>query len=406
MTSRFIREGLYEPDQLSSLNEKMLEKMKIEIKVGPQIKLLKEIESFKKKVEERKAEEDRKRAEEKKNRQRPPDEDEDETVRHDADKVREELGIVDGKWEIDTTELEYTKLLGSGASGKVYKGLFKGKEVAIKVLTNIDVEETLDEFKKEFQIMTTVRSPYMVHFYGAGLNKKLCMVLEYCQRGSLYHVMNEKQFTWSWDTTFRFALDMAHGMDVLHNWNPAIVHRDLKSLNLLVTTDMRVKVCDFGLSRSTAGNLETFKKLCGTFAYCAPEVCGHGSLSRVGLADRDSQIFNGGTFTNRSDVFSMGIVIWELLIRSLKGKYEQPYSEYKNLTYDFQIMVQAAGGLRPTLPEGTPASFLQLYKDCTDVRFISGSFSGLLFARSPNGLFRRRFRSDLLPPMSLIGYEK
>jgi hypothetical protein len=61
----------------------------------------------------------------------------------------------------------------------------------------------------------------------------------------------------------------------------------------------------------------------------------------------------------------MGIVIWELIIRSLRGKYEQPYSEYKNLTYDFQIMVQAAGGLRPTLPDNTPASFIQLYKDCT-----------------------------------------
>lgn len=115
----------------------------------------------------------------------------------------------------------------------------------------------------------------------------------------------------TWSRLLSFARDMAEGISVLHNLDPEpIIHRDLKSLNLLVpicrsfccltslkvTKDWRVKVCDFGLSRSVnKGNLETFKKLRGTFAYCAPEV------------------FKGESCTAKSDIFSMGIVIWELM---------------------------------------------------------------------------------------------
>jgi len=118
-------------------------------------------------------------------------------------------------------------------------------------------------------------------------------------------------------------------------------------LNLLVAEDWRIKLADFGLSRFTKGrNLETFKKLCGTFHYCAPE------------------IFNGMMFTPKSDVFSFGIVLWELLIRLLTRKYLQPYKEYPQIVLDFQIIVQAANGLRPSLPEETPHKLVKLYKRC------------------------------------------
>lgn len=77
----------------------------------------------------------------------------------------------------------------------------------------------------------------------------------------------------SWDRSLHFMRDMAEGVSILHDFQPApIIHRDLKSLNLLVTKDYRVKLCDFGLSRSKQGDMQTFNRLCGTFAYCAPEV--------------------------------------------------------------------------------------------------------------------------------------
>jgi hypothetical protein len=374
LSPKFVMEELYEPDVLAAVTESTLEKLGIQIKVGPQIKLMKEIESFKARLSEQRAEEERRRQEEKKRKPAVDDDAEDDTVVEDPNKIRSTLAL-EGSWEIRYDELEFTKKLGAGASGQVYKGICRGKEVAIKVLTNVSVEETMEEFKKELSIMTTVRSPYMVTFFGATISPKLCMVMELCSKGSLYHVLNDRTFNWNWDLMFRAALDMSYGMDVLHSWDPAIVHRDLKSLNLLVTSDFRIKVCDFGLSRFTAGtNLETFKKLCGTFAYCAPE------------------IFNGGTFTGKSDVFSMGMVLWELLIKLLKGKYEQPYSEFKNLTYDFQIIVQAASGLRPTLPDQTPASFKKLYQDCTSPSVENRPSAAQIVERLKD--IRKEYRKD------------
>jgi len=108
---------------------------------------------------------------------------------------------------------------------------------------------------------------------------------------------------------------------------------------------MRCKVCDFGLSRSTAGNVETFKKLKGTYAYCAPEV------------------FTGTPCTYKSDVFSVGIVLWELMKVAMTGKYEQPYAEF-SLQFDFQIIVQSSMGLRPNIPIDTPRRFVDLYISC------------------------------------------
>lgn len=345
----FLKNGLYDLTELIELNrETLASDYGINLKLGPQIKLFKEIESLKKRVdEEEKVKQEEEEKERKKKAMLPPDED-DSSPTQDPEKVREELGLVNGNWEIEGSELEYTKKLGSGASGKVYRGLYKNKEVAIKVLTAVDAEDEMEEFRKEFLILTEVKSPHMVTFFGASIEPKLTMVMEYCQRGSLYHVLNNKLTDFTWDMALNFCHEMALGMSELHGWNPAIVHRDLKSLNLLVTQDWKIKVCDFGLSRFTGGNnLETFKKLCGTFAYCAPE------------------IFNGGSFTDRSDVFSMGIVVWEIINRTMKGKYEQPYSEF-NLVYDFQIIVQASQGLRPSAPPNTPQPLLDLITICTD----------------------------------------
>lgn len=83
-----------------------------------------------------------------------------------------------------------------------------------------------------------MRTPYVVNFYGACLSPKICLVLELCQRGSLYHVLNDSSIPIGWDKVFKFAKDMVLGIQTLHNWNPQIVHRDLKSLNLLVSFEI------------------------------------------------------------------------------------------------------------------------------------------------------------------------
>lgn len=274
-----------------------------------------------------------------------------------SDELRETLSSLEhitlkaDQWVIDPAELEYTLKLGAGSSGKVYKGLYRGKDVAVKVLKSITTQAQLEEFKKEFQIMCAIRSPYMVAFYGACFEPKLCMVMEFCSRDSLYHVMNSRKYTIGWDKFFKFALQMTRGLECLHNWTPQIVHRDFKSLNLLVNEAWDCKVCDFGLSRfNTADNLETLSKIRGTFAYCAPEVA-TGS---------------GVPYSTKSDVYSIGIVFWELLMRVISGEYHRPFSEFPHIKMDFQIMLNSKEGVRPTLPSTVPPSLQELYRACVD----------------------------------------
>lgn len=101
-----------------------------------------------------------------------------------------------------------------------------------------DFDDQLEEFKKEFDILRKVNSPYMITFYGAVIERNLSMVMELCERGSLYDVLikTPKQ---EWSRLLSFARDMAEGISVLHNLEPEpIIHRDLKSLNLLVCTNL------------------------------------------------------------------------------------------------------------------------------------------------------------------------
>ncbi|KAK5575400.1 hypothetical protein RB653_010660 [Dictyostelium firmibasis] len=336
----FLKEEMF-LDELSEMNEDILNKMGI-TSAGTRLRILKETSNLaneqtkKPKTPELIIEED----------PTPPDTPDISGLRHSLHTLRHvgEVNI------INDNELEYTEKLGAGSSGKVYKGLYRGKEVAIKVLKSMTESKEIEEFKKEFQIMSAIRSKHVVHFYGAVLEPKLCMVMENCSKGSLYHVMDNNSLDIGWERTFRFAIETVRGIECLHKWDPPIVHRDLKSLNLLVNDKWEIKVCDFGLSRfNTGSNLETLVKMRGTFAYCAPEV------------------YYGEQFSGKSDVYSIAVILWELVTRCINGRYERPFSEYKNLQHDFQIIIQTAKkNLRPTIPKACPESLVSLIQDCWD----------------------------------------
>jgi serine/threonine protein kinase len=105
-----------------------------------------------------------------------------------------------------------------------------------------------------------------------------------------------------------------------------VLHRDLKSPNLLVDSNWTVKLCDFGLSRfANDGASATLQKVRGTYTHSPPEV------------------FHGQSYTPKSDIYSLGVIFWELVNRCLKGRYEAPFSEYAKLKFDFQILLQASG---------------------------------------------------------------
>eukprot|EP00727_Mastigamoeba_balamuthi_P005715 m51a1_g1763 putative ankyrin repeat-containing protein (789) ;mRNA; r:291588-295876 len=260
-------------------------------------------------------------------------------------RIELENQISKGSWDIQEADIEFTKLLGTGTAGEVYKGLYKGNDVAIKILKMSSGRE-VKEFLQEFEIISSLKSKFVTKLYGAAINSdKLKMVMEYCAKGSLYDVLSKMQWEFGWPDFFTFTKDLLQGMVCLHNHTPQILHRDLKSLNLLVTDGWEVKLCDFGLSRFDAEDMATLCKLRGTFAYTAPEV------------------YFGTKYTSKSDVFSVGIIMWEMVYRVIMQKYQRPYSEFPELKMDFQIIIQTATkNVRPTIPASTPAPLATLIR--------------------------------------------
>ena len=159
--------------------------------------------------------------------------------------------------------------------------------------------------------------------------------------------MKKPDFEMNWEKTLNFSIEMVQGIYALHSWKTPIFHRDVKSENILIDENWHIKVCDMGLARfNTEKNHSTLAKPCGTYAYLAPE------------------LFFGKKFTEKADVYSMGILLLEMVVRTITRKYsgtniyyyfeliyKAPYEEFPQIKLDFQIAILAAEkGLRPTIP--------------------------------------------------------
>ncbi|GMI90403.1 SUGAR-INSENSITIVE 1, CONSTITUTIVE TRIPLE RESPONSE 1 [Hibiscus trionum] len=213
-------------------------------------------------------------------------------------------------FNIPWSELVLKEKVGAGSFGTVHRAEFQGCEVAVKILMEQDFHiERFREFLREVAIMKCLRHPNIVLFMGAVTQPpKLSIVTEYLSRGSLFRllqmpdawmVLNERR-------RLNMALDVAKGMNYLHQLKPPIVHRDLKSPNLLVDSNYTVKVGDFGLSRSKENTFLSSKTAAGTPEWMAPEV----------LCDENSN--------EKSDVYSFGVVLWELMTLQQPWKQLNP----------------------------------------------------------------------------------
>ena len=248
-------------------------------------------------------------------------------------------------WIINEDEIDIGPHLGSGRFGSVYKGTFRSQIVAIKVLDNVTQRDVI---LGEFEIMSSMRSTHIVYFYGMVTKPSICLVMQYCQKGSLASVLRNRDFQLDWPLLFKWLKQIVEGVRDLHQWKPCIIHRDLKPHNILVDENENCYISDFGISRFVnEHNLSTLNKLRGTYAYCAPE------------------IYFAEQATTKSDCYSLGIIIWELVTRCITGEYARPYKEYSNIQMDFQIIVQVAKNqLRPTIPSETPAEVASLITKC------------------------------------------
>uniref|UniRef100_A0A6B2L1P1 Protein kinase domain-containing protein n=1 Tax=Arcella intermedia TaxID=1963864 RepID=A0A6B2L1P1_9EUKA len=206
------------------------------------------------------------------------------------------------------------------------------------------------DFKQELDVMTQLRGPNLVALYSVVVEPRICLIIEYCSGGALYNLLKSDDFKLKWDRFFIWMTDIVKGVRALHS--AQIVHRDIKTLNLLIDENYHIKVADFGLARFTAKEavVETLSKLRGTYCYTAPE------------------IYFGKTYTSQSDMYSLSIVMWEMVYKIIHSGYVTPYSEYPQILFDFQIIIAVAKkNIRPTMPSQTPPILAQLITVLWDI---------------------------------------
>ncbi|KAA0040325.1 serine/threonine-protein kinase STY46 isoform X1 [Cucumis melo var. makuwa] len=239
-------------------------------------------------------------------------------------------------WEINPRHLKFEHKVASGSYGDLYKGTYCSQEVAIKVLKTERVNTDMQsEFAQEVYIMRKVRHKNVVQFIGACTKPpSLCIVTEFMSGGSVYDYLHKQKGTFRLPSLLKVAIDVSKGMNYLHQNN--IIHRDLKAANLLMDENEVVKVADFGVARVKAQS-GVMTAETGTYRWMAPEVIEHKP------------------YDHKADVFSFGIVLWELLT----GK----------LPYEFLTPLQAAvgvvqKGLRPTIPKHTNPKLADLLEKC------------------------------------------
>jgi serine/threonine protein kinase len=151
-----------------------------------------------------------------------------------------------------------------GSYGVVYRGKWKGVDVAVKRFIKQQLDERrLLEFRAEMAFLSELHHPNIVLFIGACVKRpNLCIVTEFVARGALKAVLSDNTIRLPWDLRIKLLRSAAIGLAYLHTRDPMIVHRDVKSSNLLVDEDWNVKVADFGFARIKEENATMTR--CGT----------------------------------------------------------------------------------------------------------------------------------------------
>jgi len=253
--------------------------------------------------------------------------------------LNDELICSGTEWEVDPSELRLEEF-GSGTTAEVHRGSWHGTDVAIKKLRQSGPLSV--EFMRELSVLVRLRHPNLVLFMGVSTQVPPMIISEFCVGGTVFALIHQRpEYMLLWSQRLKIAFDVAKGMNFLHRRQ--VVHRDLKSLNLLLASVMinkddipAVKISDFGLSRawwSDQTNSQAFMTSgAGTYHWMAPEV------------------LNGCSYDEKIDVYSYGICLFELLSRRIpyEGSGLEPLS----------IAIAVSKGCRPDItriPQDCPA---------------------------------------------------
>ncbi|KAJ7620574.1 kinase-like domain-containing protein [Mycena polygramma] len=234
------------------------------------------------------------------------------------------------------------KKLGAGSFGNVYKGTYLGIDVAIKEVLPSTEYDVAKYFEREWRLMKETRHPNCCLYIGLSRapepDNRIFIISEFIENGNLRVYIHDKTKPFPWRLRLSFATDIARALAYLHARK--CIHRDLKGENLLVTSNGRLKLTDFGFARIAARNDDESKRLtfCGTDSYMSPE------------------ILLGDEFDLPTDIFSLGIIFCEIAARQLADD-----NHFKRTAPTFGV---DDAEIHKLANPGCPPAFLSLCIDC------------------------------------------
>ncbi|GMY35192.1 serine/threonine-protein kinase STY13-like [Fagus crenata] len=247
------------------------------------------------------------------------------------------------EWAIDLRKLNMGAAFAQGAFGKIYRGTYNGEDVAIKILerpeNDPDKAQLMEQqFQQELMMLATLKHPNIVRFIGACRKPMVwCIVTEYAKGGSVRQFLTKRQNrAVPLKLAVKQALDVARGMAYVHELG--LIHRDLKSDNLLINADKSIKIADFGVARIEV-QTEGMTPETGTYRWMAPEMIQHRP------------------YTQKVDVYSFGIVLWELITGLLP---------FQNMTAVQAAFAVVNKGVRPIIPNDCLPILSEIMTRCWD----------------------------------------
>ncbi|CAH8350232.1 unnamed protein product [Eruca vesicaria subsp. sativa] len=263
------------------------------------------------------------------------------------------------EWEINMAKLETRNVIARGTFGTVYKGIYDGENVAVKVL---DWEEAGKEstttralFRQEVTVWHKLDHPNVTKFVGASMgttnlkipsadsenplpHRACCVVVEYVPGGTLkQYLIRNRRKKLAFKAVIKLALDLSRGLSYLHS--EKIVHRDVKTENMLLDVQRNLKIADFGVARVEALNPKDMTGETGTLGYMAPEV------------------IDGKAYNRSCDIYSFGICLWEIYC------CDMPYPDLSFVDVSSAVVLH---NLRPEIPRCCPTALASIMKKCWD----------------------------------------
>ncbi|CAN1270958.1 Serine/threonine-protein kinase STY13 [Linum perenne] len=276
------------------------------------------------------------------------------------------------EWEIDLGKLDIRHVIAHGTYGTVYRGNYDGQDVAVKVLdwgedgiaTAAETAALRSSFRQEVAVWHKLDHPNVTKFVGASMgtsnlkipnsndgnnsipSRACCVVVEYLPGGTLKKfLIRNRRKKLAFKVVIQLALDLSRGLNYLHS--KKIVHRDVKTENMLLDSQRTLKIADFGVARVEAQNPRDMTGETGTLGYMAPEV------------------LDGKPYNRKCDVYSFGICLWEIYC------CDMPYPDLSFAEISSAVVRQGCEllqNLRPDIPRCCPSSVASIMKRCWDAQ--------------------------------------